>query len=45
MRSAGVIGVLRALIAVRRARALVLMEDESGEPVVPVLRFLVSLSR
>jgi glycosyltransferase involved in cell wall biosynthesis len=45
MRSAGVIGVLRALISVRRARALVLMEDESGEPVVPVLRFLVSLSR
>jgi glycosyltransferase involved in cell wall biosynthesis len=45
MRSAGVVGVLRALIGVRRPQALVLVEDESGEPVIPVLRFLVSMSR
>ena len=45
MRSAGVVGVLRALLGVHRPQALVLVEDESGEPVIPVLRFLVSISR
>lgn len=45
MRTAGLTGVLRRLAGVRRPRAVVLVEDESGQPVVPVLRFLVSISR
>ena len=45
MRSAGVFCVLRDLLSRRHAQGLVLIEEESSQPVVPVLRFLVSSTR
>ena len=45
LRTAGVIGVLRRLLGVRRARGVVLVEDESSGPVVPILRFLIGVTR
>ena len=45
MRAAGVVQVLRRLLQVRHERGLVLLEDESSQPIAPVLRFLLSLSR
>ena len=45
MRAAGVVQVLRRLLQVRYERGLVLLEDDSSQPIAPVLRFLLSLSR
>jgi glycosyltransferase involved in cell wall biosynthesis len=45
LRSAGAVQLLRHLSGMKRDRALVLVEDDSGQPIVPVLRFLLSISR
>jgi glycosyltransferase involved in cell wall biosynthesis len=45
LRSAGLVDVVRHLLGVRRPRAVVLVEDELSGPVVPVLRFLLSLTQ
>lgn len=45
MRAAGVVQVLRRLRHVRNDRGVVLLEDESSQPIAPVLRFLLSISR
>ncbi len=45
LRSGSVAQVLRHLFQIRRSRAVVLVEDETSQPIVPVLRFLSSITR
>jgi len=45
LRSEGVIGLIRRLFSVRTTIACVLVEDASSGPLLPVLQFLISLTR